>query len=219
MAGAETRRYVQRSGTIDASDGRMPISIPHAQPGPRSESAPGEPRASESAGRTAKLLLLAALCLLLGYAGGLMHGTLRARPAEQRLASELADSVRKLESSQKQVAIERSARTQLKALTDLYEAYRASVQALSALDARNFGIAESRLRASEATLRQLTHAGPGVKALHSAVAQMNVTVADDLAVQRSAIVELVAKLDAQLRVSRGDLMLTSSSSAAELRRE
>jgi len=165
------------------------------------------------------LLLMAALCSLLGYAGGLLHGTVRARPAAQGLEAKLAESRRKLVSSQEQVASERSAGTQLKTLIDLYEAYRAAAQALSALDARNFGIAESHLRTSETRLRELTEAMPRMRALHSLVAQLNVTVAEDLAMQRSALQELVVRLDEQLRIARGDLKLTSSGSAAEGARE
>ena len=126
----------------------MATTIPHAQPSPRSESEPREPLANQSTRRTGKLLLMAALCSLLGYAGGSLHGTIRARSVAQGLEAELSESNGKLDSSQDQVASERSARTQLGTLIDLYEAYRASVQALSALDARNFGIAESHLRTS-----------------------------------------------------------------------
>ena len=43
---------------------------------------------------------MAALCSLLGYAGGLLHGTIRARSVAQGLEAELSESNGKLDSSQ-----------------------------------------------------------------------------------------------------------------------
>lgn len=200
-------------------DEAMPTSIPHAQPEPRSESEPSEPRALGNARRIGTWLLSAALCLPLGYLGGLMHGTLRAQPAEQRLEAALVDADRKLHSAREQAASERSARAEQEALVSLYEAYRATVQALSALDARNFGIAETRLRASGAKLQELAEARPRLKGLQSLVAQTSVKVADDLAVQRSVLLELVAKLDEQIGMTRTDMKLSDSLGAAERPRE
>ena len=80
----------------------------------------------------------------------------------------------------------------------LHEVYRQLQQALNALDARNFGTAESFVRDSETRLRTLATQMPRLDSVLGRVADLRLKVAEDLAAQREGLAALVEEVGALL---------------------
>jgi chromosome segregation ATPase len=143
----------------------------------------------------ARTLLVALLCGVVGYVGGLVHGALRARAPAQRLAARLATLAHEVDGAQREVQRERETRASLVGHTELYSAYRSAERALRALDARNFGIADAELRKAEQKIRALVPTLPQLEPVQRKVSSAHVTVAEDLSTQRAELSDLVTALD------------------------
>ncbi|HVZ34160.1 MAG TPA: hypothetical protein VG963_17155 [Polyangiaceae bacterium] len=196
-------------------------SRPGTAPGDQANSPSASPESrGGSLGRTlariARLFALAALMAGLGYGAGRLHARLQARDTEAQLRAAEQARVRELEHAQAvqqealtsaRAAVERagSERSRLLALARLYEGYRVTQQALSALDARNFGIAESGLRAAQQELAPLSSQIDGLAPLLAQMADTKIVVTDNLAPQHQAILALVTRLDELIVVHRAPL--------------
>jgi hypothetical protein len=142
-----------------------------------------------------RALLAALLCGLVGYFGGLVHGALRARAPEQRLAARISVLAHDLDGAQRELEQERKTLADLRSHSQLYSAYRSAERALRALDARNFGIAEAELRRTEHKVGALLPALPQLGPVQRRVAEAHVTVAENLAAQRTELLGVVMALD------------------------
>jgi hypothetical protein len=180
----------------------MPISQTHGHPSTLIESPPGA--RSERVRRFGRFLLIATICSLLGYAGGMLHGFVRARPVRQRLEIQTSELEQTLARTKTQLVSERQARAELGIVLDLYDAHAETALALLALDEHNFGIAETRVRAAESRVRGLTPQRPRLAELQSMLAAANVTMAGELAAQRAALNEIAAELERQIETGRRD---------------
>jgi hypothetical protein len=181
----------------------MPVSHIHAPPSTLPE-IPQRGR-SERMRRFGRLLLVATICSLLGYAGGMLHGFVRSRPVTQRLEIRVDELEQTLARTKAQVTSERQARTELFWVLDLHDVQAETVQALLALDEHNFGIAESRLRAAESRVRALTPQLPRLDKLQGMLAATNVAMAGDLTAQRAALNEIAAEVERQIDIGRRDV--------------
>lgn len=175
----------------------VPSPVEERPPASVSSGAQGEKRpASRLAKGVGAALLLAALC----YAGGLYHGWVRAQPERVRLESELAQALQareQAESARQETAdLAQHARAAYERRAALYEGFRQCQQALDALDARNFGIAESLLRKAERSLGAFAASQPGLAPVLAQLAEMHVEVARNLAGQREQVAAIVARLNA-----------------------
>jgi hypothetical protein len=193
------------NGPVVAASRLMPSSNTRVDSTVVPESRPrvsGAPRRTRTIG---KALLIGLACALLGYLGGTLHGWLRARGPEREHAAVVARLQRKVDELTVQVREERAARVELVRALDLYEAYRSASQALVALDARNFGIAETQLRESEGRVSALIAGMPRLGALQRTMAGTSIAVAGDLAEQRATLADILAQLDSEVTVARGAL--------------
>lgn len=77
----------------------------------------------------------------------------------------------------------------------MYEGFRKLQHSLGALDARNFGIAEARLRDAEQRLEPLREKMAGLTKLTARLEATHIAVAENLAAQRGTVVGLLSELD------------------------
>jgi chromosome segregation ATPase len=167
-------------------------------------------------------LLAFGLLLAAGYGAGQLHAwfSLRARREAvlDQLESERREGARaqgelraQLARSAEQVEQLRAQRAQLQAVTALHEGYRLLQQALDALDARNFGTAESRIREAEQVLAATQAEVAGVPALVGRIGELRISVASDLAPQRGAVRALSRELSALIDDERTALKARAAS--------
>lgn len=183
--------------TAAVEDGRP---ARESTPSPPSSSGGSRPHAQRRSGARGfiRAVLIAVVVAGLGYATGRTHGWVLQRDlqTEHEAALQRERDVSTRLSGALASARDQSAR--LRELATLYESYRKAQQALSALDARNFGIAESKLREVERTLRPLAERLHGLTPIMASLTETHVTVADDLAAQRRAVLGVVESLDGLL---------------------
>lgn len=181
----------------------MPISHTHGHPSTLADGQPGT--RAERVRHFGRLLLIAMICSLLGYAGGMLHGFLRARPVRQRLEIQSGELEQTLARTKAQLVSERQARAALVSMLDLYDAHAETALALLALDEHNFGIAESRLRAAESRVRGLAPKLPRLSELQGTLAAAHVTLEGELAAQRATLSEIAAELERQIEIGRREV--------------
>lgn len=151
-----------------------------------------------------------------GYGAGHLHAwfSLRARrQAEvEQLESERREVARtegqlraQLAHSSQQVDRLRAQRAQLQTLAALNEGYRQLQGALDALDARNFGTAESRIREAEQVLERTRAEVVRGPELIGRVSELRISVASDLAPQRNALRALSQQLSSLIDSERAAL--------------
>lgn len=155
-------------------------------------------RALPRAGRALKVLAVALIAGAIGYATGRLQMTARVDRAWAEHADQLAAEARE------QRTIEERA-VELARDVQLLDGARQISRAERALEARNFGIAEARLREAESTLRELGDAVPGAPALASQVGSTRILVAEDVASQRDRLISLAERADALIE-QRGPLV-------------
>jgi hypothetical protein len=151
-------------------------------------------------------LLFVTLALVAGYGGGRLHGWIVARQqvTAERDAATDAERERREELARASELLEqlRAQRTELANIASLYDGYRSVQLALNALDARNFGIAESQLRDAEHTLQPLSSAIPGLQGPLQSLGTLHMAVASDVGQQREAVRELAEALSALIGARR-----------------
>lgn len=153
------------------------------------------------------------LGLALGYLGGRIHGAVattevehQMRDAELAHQNELrgvrADHQREVASKDVQyaelegvLADARATITDQHTLIATEEVYRTLIHAVLALDARNFGIAESHVRQAERLLGPLATASAAHAALLTDLRQVEIVVAGNLSRQRARVSSFVPRLD------------------------
>jgi DNA repair exonuclease SbcCD ATPase subunit len=161
-------------------------------------------------------LLALGLIFAAGYGAGHLHAWLSLRARRQvefeQLESERREAARaegelraQLARSSEQVDQLRAQRAQLQALAALNEGYRQLQGALDALDARNFGTAESRIREAEQVLERTRAEVVRVPELIGRVSELRISVASDLAPQRSALRALSQQLSSLIDAERAAL--------------
>lgn len=215
--------YGERFGHALCVTNRMATTITDSEAhasAPHSAAKP--PRTWRSRARSAIAAVAVGLLLLaLGYGGGRLHEWYRSRAAEARLEAGLNDQRRLLEDArleheralrevQQQLEAAQSLTTMLSELNRLYEAYRRSQQALSALDARNFGIAQSHVQEIGALLDPLAPEVDGVSPIRTRAGEIRLEVASNLAAQREELAHIVTSLDALLTRERSARGLSPS---------
>lgn len=145
-------------------------------------------RALVRTGRALKVLAVALLAGAIGYVAARVQMTARVDRAWAEHAEQLAAEARE------QRAVEERA-VELARDVQLLEAARQIARAERALEARNFGIAEARLRDAERVVREVGDAVPGAPALAAKLASTRVAVAEDIAEQRATLVALAERAD------------------------
>ena len=167
------------------------------------------PRRGSRIGRVLRGLVLALVMAALGYLGGWIHGGVETARVRDRAAADAATQERSFASVRETQASEiAAARARAAALTEqtaLYEALRMGQHALTALDDRNFGVSETRLREMESQLGAPTAAIEGVPALVEKLRATNIEVAGDLGEQRARVLALVRQLDEIIGARREQL--------------
>lgn len=194
-------------------------SQPGVEPGEQALQ-PAAPSATRSLGRTlariARITAFAVSMAALGYGGGRLHARLQEGDVKAQLHRAAEEHTRVLErtqaSHQEALTAARGAAQQAQSeqarfadLTQLYEGYRLAQHALDALDARNFGIAESELHAAGTLLAPLAPRSDGVSQVANELAETKIVVTDNLASQRDAIVARVRRLDELINAQRSSL--------------
>jgi hypothetical protein len=160
--------------------------------------------------------LVVGLLFAAGYGAGHLHAwfSLRARreavydqlESERREAARTRGELRaQLTRSAEQVDLLRAQDAQLRVLAALHEGYRQLQQALDALDARNFGTAESLVREAEQVLAGTRADVAGVPELIGRIADLHIAVASDLAPQRAALRALAGQLSSLIDGERAAL--------------
>jgi len=187
-------------------------------------------RAGAAARTFARGLALSVAMAGLGYVGGRIHGRYEVSGAEAQLQQATDEHRRALESAltehREALSAARAAadearvqRARMGELTTLYEGYRMGQHALDALDARNFGIAQSHLRNTEVMLRPLAEHIEGLPQVVEEVASTNIVVASNLAPQRQAVTAIVSRLDRVLTKERNTLGMGEPPPTAALLRD
>lgn len=182
----------------------------HEPPASEPSRASEPPRASASRGGHARALLKVALAVVLalaaGYGAGRLHGWLVAREQleAERSAAMSAERERREELSRASELLEqlRAQRMELAAIANLHEGYRSLQLALNALDARNFGTAESSLREAERTLEPLAARVPDLQEPLQRLSALKIAVATDIGEQRRALRELSDALSLLIEAHR-----------------
>jgi hypothetical protein len=151
-------------------------------------------------------LLAGALLLATGYGTGRLHGWLvmREQVETERSVAMSAESERREELSRatELLAQLRAQRVELATFAALQDGYRYTQLALDALDARNFGTAETHLRAAERTLQPLSASVLGLPEQLERLAGLQVAVASDIGQQRAAVSDLAHALSSLLDTKR-----------------
>ena len=174
--------------------------------------AAGDGRTS-TARTVGRLLIVGLVMAALGYGGGRLHAWSHAQAVQQEHAAELLaqrESELRAKEAQQQVLTHAQAlteraqreRDQLALVTGVYEGYRRVQHALNALDARNFGIAEARVRDAERQLAPLAEQVSGLPEIVARLAATNVAVAGNLADQRRSLAAIVSSLDEMVSEQR-----------------
>lgn len=160
-----------------------------------------------------RLLIVGLVMAALGYGGGRLHAWSHAQAVQQEHDAELLaqrqSEIRAKEAQQQalthaQALTERAQRErdQLALVSGVYEGYRRVQHALNALDARNFGIAEARVRDAERQLAPLAEQVSGLPETVARLAATNVAVAGNLADQRRTLAAIVSSLDEMVTEQR-----------------
>jgi hypothetical protein len=166
-------------------------------------------------------LLAIGLLLATGYGAGHLHAwfSLRARrqevfeqlEAERREAARTQGELRaQLARSSEQVIELRAQRAKLQALAALNEGYKQLQGALDALDARNFGTAESRIREAEQVLQGTRAESARLPELIGRISELRISVASDLAPQRNALRALSQELSSLIDGERAALTVRTA---------
>lgn len=159
----------------------------------------GPARRGSRVGRVLRTLLLAIVMAALGYLGGWIHGGIETARVRDQAVADAAEQERSLaslrETQASEIAAARARSVALTELSALYEALRMGHHALGALDERNFGVAETRLREMERQLAPPTASTEGVPALIEKLRATNIEIAGDLGEQRGRVLGLVGQLD------------------------
>lgn len=157
-------------------------------------------RASTSSQRQmpawANKLALGAIMLALGYGGGLLHGWQLGLAPQQQLSEQIHSREQERDRARGELLVLKASNAELSDTVGLHEVYRSLQQALNALDARNFGTAESFVRASEGRLRTLATQMPRLVPVMEQVAKLRLEVAENLGGQRAQLAELVETVGA-----------------------
>lgn len=167
-------------------------------------------------GWTRTLLMALALSVVMagaGYLAGRVQAWSALRETETQLQVAVEEHERAFEKAQAdhraalstaeaQAEEARAQRAQLVELATLYEGYRTAQQALLALDARNFGIAESHLREAERILAPIASEVAGLPEVLARVAKTDIEVASNLEEQRQSVLSLIGELDAVIAAER-----------------
>jgi hypothetical protein len=180
-----------------------------AAPPADGQTAPTAPPSGQSRARRAlRILLAGALLLALGYGAGRLHGwvIVHHRLAAERNAAMNAESVRRQELSRASKLLDqlRTQRMEVGVLVELQDGYRYTQLALDALDARNFGTAESHLRAAERTLQPPSATVPGLQDQLMRLSGLHVAVASDLGQQRAAVRDVAIALNSLIEARRAE---------------
>lgn len=139
-------------------------------------------------GRAAAVLVVVLLAGLIGYAAGHMQVAQRLDRAWAEHADQLAAEAR----------AQRALEERTEALSQrvrLLEGARQITRAERALEARNFGIAETHLRQAEQSLRELDDV-EGAPELATRIGSTRVVVAEDIESQRDQLIALSERADA-----------------------
>jgi hypothetical protein len=173
------------------------------------QTAPTAPPSGQSRARRAlRVLLAGALLLAVGYGAGRLHGwvILHHHLTAERNAAMNAESARRQELSRASELLDqlRTQRMEVGVLVELQDGYRYTQLALDALDARNFGTAESHLRAAERTLQPPSAAVPGLQDQLMRLSGLHVAVASDLGQQRAAVRDIAIALNSLIDARRAE---------------
>ena len=136
--------------------------------------------------------VVAAVVVILGtcYLGGYLHG----RSEVARVSAELEAARKAVASNQVQFTERLDAS---KRRVALLEARRSLDQAITALDSRNFGIAERQIKTAAENLAAARVDAP-LSDLEKTLASFHLTATEDLGPQRKQIVDWIVLLDRQL---------------------
>lgn len=138
---------------------------------------------------------LAGLALML-FGGCFVAGWLVGKKETGELRTQLMSAHKDLESSKQQCDQQSIVELQL---IHTLEARRSLDQSLSALDARNFGIAEQLIKKAAARLTAARAAGATAD-VAKALEAYRLTATEDLGPQRKQIVDWIGQIDSQLVV-------------------
>ena len=144
--------------------------------------------------KTAKLVLLATAVAIVLVAAGYFTASIQ---GNSRLAAQSA------EHEQAVIAVRNDLQRTQQALADtternhLLSASAALYRTSADLDDRNFGTANTHLQAAAAAMAKAAEgsADPELARLATALGQMDINVASDLAAQRSSVLALAAEVD------------------------
>lgn len=139
-------------------------------------------------GRAAAVLVVVLLAGLIGYAAGHMQVAQRLDHAWAEHADQLAAEAREQRALEERTAA-------LSQRVRLLEGARQITRAERALEARNFGIAETHLRQAEQALRGLEDV-EGAPELATRIGSTRVVVAEDIESQRDQLIALSERADA-----------------------
>lgn len=192
------------------------FSNPDAVAGRPVSDQPSSTTPPEKRGFTRTLLMAVALSVVMagaGYLAGRLRAWSALRETETQLQVAVEEHERAFENAQAdhRTALSeaeataeraRAQRAQLVELTTLYEGYRTAQMALLALDARNFGIAESHLREAERILAPLASEVKRLPEVLARVDETDIEVASNLEAQRQSVLSLVGELDAVIAAER-----------------
>jgi hypothetical protein len=135
------------------------------------------------------LVFASILCVLLGTS--YLLGYFRGRAALTNLAAQLDSERRSAQATQLKLSTELGTARRLSLLLD---ARRSVDQAITALEGRNFGVAEQRLK-NAAKLLHLGEDSAAVKNLAKAFETYHFVATEDLGTQRRQLVDWVNQLD------------------------
>lgn len=151
--------------------------------------------------RTVKVVLLATVVGVALVAGGYLTASMQAssRMDAQKAGYEQAALVSQNELQSARQALADSTERNL-----LLSASAALYRTSADLDDRNFGTANAHLQEAAAAVAKAAEASanPQLARLGSALGQMDINVATDLAAQRSSVLQMAAEIDGVLEASK-----------------
>jgi predicted negative regulator of RcsB-dependent stress response len=149
---------------------------------------------SPSRFKTLKLVLLATVVAIVLVAAGYLTASIQ---GSSRIAAQTAEHEQALLAIQKDLQGAQQALASTLERNQLLSASAALYRTSADLDDRNFGTANAHLQEAAAAMDKAAEgaANPEFARLSTALGQMDINVATDLAAQRSSVLQLAAEID------------------------